>query len=197
MKEIIKAYRIDGIICDGIHLAANIPSDQVCHKVLAEQNIESSIIKQMSNTFSNLLYKYLAHMEWSKLSAYEHLIWPKFDEIHVCSPVDKKKIEERVNHKQVVVIPNGVDTEFFQPMPAISRKPASIVFTGLIGWKPNEDAVLFFVREIFPLIKQEVQNVEFSIVGKDPSPKITKLAGVDKAITVTGLVDDVRPFIAK
>ena len=93
------------------------------------------------------------------------------------------------------VVPTGVDTEFFKPTApsALSRR---LVFTGSMDWLPNEDAMLFFCREIFPSIRAEEPEVTLSIVGRAPTPAVARLAQ-DAGITVTGRVEDVRPHISE
>jgi len=96
----------------------------------------------------------------------------------------------------------------------------SLVYTGLISWKPNEDAVLYFIKEIYPLVKRTLESedfvgsdapggphqrraqgsrptepVRFIIVGKGPSQEIRDLAAQDPSITVTGFVDAVEPYV--
>ena len=95
------------------------------------------------------------------------------------------------NTKQVV-IPNGVDSEYFKPL-GLGEDFPSLVFEGNMSFSPNVDAVLYFCREILPLIWKQVPKAKFCIVGKDPVPEIRALAG--DRITVTGYVDDVRPYL--
>jgi glycosyltransferase involved in cell wall biosynthesis len=94
----------------------------------------------------------------------------------------------------VHVIPTGVDTEFFSPAP--SRPDSrSLVFTGSMDWLPNEDAMLFFCRDVLPLIRREEPQVTLSIVGRAPTAAVARLAQ-QSGVFVTGRVDDVRPHIA-
>jgi glycosyltransferase involved in cell wall biosynthesis len=89
-----------------------------------------------------------------------------------------------------------VDTTYFAPaVPTTPVKPAHLVFTGSMDWLPNEDGMLFFVREILPLIRQAEPGTTLSIIGRAPTPAIKRLAE-DAGIEVTGRVDDVRPHIA-
>jgi glycosyltransferase involved in cell wall biosynthesis len=69
------------------------------------------------------------------------------------------------------------------------------VFTGKMDFRPNVDAVLWFAREVLPLIRQEAVDARFWVVGKDPHPRLKPLLE-DPSVVVTGWVDDVRPYIA-
>lgn len=92
---------------------------------------------------------------------------------------------------------NGVDTGYFQPSPDCpSPYPAGIepiVFTGAMDYWPNVDAVCWFAREVLPLIRSERPAAHFCIVGSRPSTEVRALSS--DAVTVTGRVDDVRPYL--
>ena len=91
------------------------------------------------------------------------------------------------------VVATGVDTEYFAPAAQASGR--DLVFTGSMDWLPNEDAMLFFCRDVLPLIRARVPGVRLSIVGRAPTPAVQRLADGDAGITVTGRVDDVRPYV--
>jgi glycosyltransferase involved in cell wall biosynthesis len=64
-----------------------------------------------------------------------------------------------------------------------------------MNYRPNSDGVLWFHRTILPLIRQQVPEVRLYVVGWDPPPQITAL-NADPHVTVTGFVEDVRPYLA-
>jgi glycosyltransferase involved in cell wall biosynthesis len=63
-----------------------------------------------------------------------------------------------------------------------------------MDWLPNEDAMLFFCRDILPLIRAEQPDVQLTIVGRTPTPAVQQLAA-QSGVHVTGRVDDVRPYM--
>jgi polysaccharide biosynthesis protein PslH len=91
-------------------------------------------------------------------------------------------------------VPTGVDTAYFARA-ATAPRPHHLVFTGSMDWLPNEDGMLYFVREILPLIRHEEPSATLSIVGRAPTPAVTRL-GAEYGIEVTGRVGDVRPHMA-
>jgi glycosyltransferase involved in cell wall biosynthesis len=93
----------------------------------------------------------------------------------------------------IQVVATGVDTGFFSPGP-VDRASRALVFTGSMDWLPNEDAMLYFCREILPAIRRREPDVTLSIVGRAPTPAVRNLAA-EHGVTVTGRVDDVRPFM--
>jgi sugar transferase (PEP-CTERM/EpsH1 system associated) len=91
---------------------------------------------------------------------------------------------------------NGVDTDYFAPgaaAPASDR--ADIVFVGAMDYWANVDAVLWFMREVWPTVRSRLPDTTFAVVGSKPHPAILALDGVD-GVRVTGRVPDVRPYLA-
>ncbi len=95
---------------------------------------------------------------------------------------------------KLVSIPNGVDSDYFQPDETVAKENA-IVFTGVMNYFPNVDTVLCFYQEVYPLLKQEFPGIRFYIVGSNPTPEIQALGKADSQCIVTGYVKDVRPYL--
>jgi glycosyltransferase involved in cell wall biosynthesis len=94
------------------------------------------------------------------------------------------------------VVQTGVDTEYFSPQASDASAP-HLVFTGSMDWLPNEDGMLYFVKEILPRIRSRIPAATLSIIGRAPTPAVRRLAESDPGhIDVTGRVDDVRPHVA-
>jgi polysaccharide biosynthesis protein PslH len=99
-----------------------------------------------------------------------------------------------VTDKECLVVPNGVDDEFFTRQSFDEAKPGSIVFTGAIRYQPNADAVTYFVRRVWPLIRDLEPSATFNIVGADPPDEVIRL-GELSGVNVSGSVEDVRPWL--
>lgn len=103
------------------------------------------------------------------------------------------EVGERITH-----IDNGVDTQYFSPEhDVINPYPEDevpLVFTGAMDYWANVDAVTWFAREVFPRIYNQFSNSRFYIVGGNPSEAVRNLSRLE-GVTVTGTVEDVRPFI--
>jgi polysaccharide biosynthesis protein PslH len=97
----------------------------------------------------------------------------------------------------VASVENGVDAAFFDPSQAFARPfPApAVVFCGAMDYYPNSEAVRWFARDVFPLLRSRRPELEFWIVGRNPSRDVERLAAAD-GIRVSGAVPDVRPWLA-
>jgi len=136
-------------------------------------------------------------IQWQKLRRYEAAVCQRVDWVVAVSEADKEILQKLGPGIEVAVIPNGVDTRAYDPGQTypLVLEPHSIVFTGKMDFRPNIDAVLWFCHQVLPLIKTQVPDVHFYIVGQKPPQRLKPLAE-DAAVTLTGYVDDVRPYIA-
>jgi glycosyltransferase involved in cell wall biosynthesis len=89
----------------------------------------------------------------------------------------------------------GIDFDFWTYAEPADRATGAC-FLGKMDYAPNVEAVLWFYRQVLPLVRQTLPDFRFSIVGSNPDPAIQALAS-DPAIEVTGYVDDVRPWVQR
>jgi sugar transferase (PEP-CTERM/EpsH1 system associated) len=95
---------------------------------------------------------------------------------------------------------NGVDLDLFDPakvpvLPALSSR-RFISFVGTMDYYPNQDAATWFARQALPELRRRAPDVEFFVVGNNPSSSVRLLARLP-GVTVTGGVPDVRPYITQ
>ena len=94
---------------------------------------------------------------------------------------------------EVRAVENGIDTDRFDPALSLGRvedgEGPLAVFTGQMDYRPNIDAVQWFVAEIFPLVRKAHPDARFAIVGRAPSDDVRALEKLPGVI-VTG---EVRP----
>ncbi|HEY6286907.1 MAG TPA: glycosyltransferase, partial [Ktedonobacteraceae bacterium] len=96
---------------------------------------------------------------------------------------------------KVSVLPNGVDLDYFHPIPQ-DRRRFNIVFSGKMSYHANVAAALNLYQKIMPLIWRQIPEATLTIVGSKP-PKAIQLLGRDPRIEVTGYVHDMRPYIRR
>lgn len=163
--------------------------------VLDMHNVETQRARsEMGQKQLSLKQRILAEWEYFRLQRFESETCGRASWVIAVTPEDKDTLCRQAGHDRVTYVPNGVDTDYFQPVPT-SDDP-TLIFVGTMSYNPNIDAVLYFCREILLLVADRVPSVRFLIVGRDPSPEIRAL-DVDPRIEVTGTVPDVRPYFAR
>lgn len=193
----------DLVVCDFLPPVVNLPDTLPCPSVLFTHNVEAEIWRRHAETAGNAPKHLLYGMQHRRMLAFERDALARFDGVLAVSDTDREtfaRLYPGAARQTIHVVPTGVDTEFFAPSRALAEgaSPArsrTLVFTGSMDWLPNEDAMLYFVRDILPIIRAEEPDVALSIVGRAPTPAVVRLAS-ESGVTVTGRVADVRPFMA-
>lgn len=134
-------------------------------------------------------------IQWQRLRRYEAQVCSRADRVIAVSEMDADKLCRLVPGLKVTVVPNGVDTQAYAP-PATSPEPATLVFTGTMDFRPNVDAVLWFAEKVLPRLQKEMRDVHFLVVGQRPHRRLEGLRS-NPAVTLTGWVEDTRPYIAR
>ncbi len=170
--------------------------------VLDEHNVEYRILERCADVEKSILKRKVFREQAQKMKRFEAHAAKNFSACLTVSQDDRVTLSKITNGTVPVhVAPNGVDTELFQTtdqrLETKDQSDESLVFTGSMDWFPNDDAVIYFCNEILPLIWQRNKNIKFYVVGKGPSAKIVQMGKEDSRIIVTGLVDDVRPYMER
>jgi sugar transferase (PEP-CTERM/EpsH1 system associated) len=140
-------------------------------------------------TSSKGIRKFLVKEEAKRLVAYENLIFDYFENHSIISSQDKNLIYHE-KRESISVVPNGVDFDYFKPIQESAKKTTDLIFTGNMGYLPNEDAALYLIRSIMPKLWQEDQTITLTIAGATPSNELLSLAS--ERVKVTGWVNDIR-----
>jgi glycosyltransferase involved in cell wall biosynthesis len=151
-------------------------------------NMEKRLQREM------FLLKPFIFYEWSKIKKYEHKLADVFDRGIITSPIDRALLPYP---DKVDVLPSGVDLDLFHFSPIARREPMTIIATGNLNYFPNVDAILFFIKKIYPMIKKALPQVELRIVGHSPGAVIKNLGSSEKNIKIIGPVDNMSENLGK
>ena len=134
------------------------------------------------------------HLQLHLARHFERWMFAPYRRVIVVSQRDKDELQSLNARLPIEVIPNGIDLDYFQPQ-NVEREPATLLFVGNYEYEPNRDAALRLARETLPQVQARISGVKLWLVGHAPPPEVQALAG--DAITVTGSVPDVRPYLAR
>jgi polysaccharide biosynthesis protein PslH len=196
LRTLLEQESYDVILCDFLMAAGVIPWDWPTPKVLFTHNVEAAIWRRHYEVASNPIWKAISWGEWRKMETAERRYLRLADRVLTVSETDRDAFAGFLDPGKLTVIPTGVDVDYFQPIP-VEETANSLVFTGSMDWLPNEDAMLYFVDAVLPLIKKQCPDVSLEIVGRSPSRKLQALAEREKSVHLTGWVEDIRPFVAR
>ena len=197
VRHLLATGRFDALVCDFLPPAANLPARLTVPSLLFTHNVEAEIWRRHVETADNPVKRTLLTQQWDRMRRFERATLSRFDVVLAVSDADGDTFDRLYPgalRQPVHVVKTGVDTAYFSPIPGRERR-AHLVFTGSMDWLPNEDGMLYFVRDILPRIREAEPGVTLSVIGRAPTPAVRRLAE-QAGIEVTGRVDDVRPHVA-
>lgn len=183
----------DLILCEWTPYAVFVRDITGIPRMIVAHNIEHRIWQRYYEYEESALKKWYIGRQAPKVAAFERQAFGWVEGAVAVS--DEEAVELRALNPNlcVRVVENGVDLNFFTPAPDEPERE-SLVFVGAMHWRPNQDAVTYFVEEILPRIRQQRPEVTFTIVGQGPPSHIQKLGSLP-GVHVTGRVEDVRPYV--
>jgi glycosyltransferase involved in cell wall biosynthesis len=189
-----KTETFDLIHVDTIGLYPYISAFTETPVVLNHHNIESHMMRRRFEKEKKGLNKIYFHRESAKLKRMEQSVCGKCAVNLVVSQLDGIRLKENAGDVRIFVISNGVDIEYFHPIKAIGERREGLIFAGAMDWYPNREAVLFFLKEIWPKLHKEKPERHATFLGRNPPSELLE-AAKNSAVLVPGFVDDVRPYL--
>ena len=168
-------------------------------RVLDAVDCITALQKQILDQGETGLRRLLAWEEWAKLRTYEPRVYRGYGRIAVTSAHDASALVtlEPTRLPPVEIIPNGVDLDYFQPVPDEKPEPDCVVLSGKMGYIANADAARFLLKDILPRLRQYRPGVRVILAGSNPPADLKALAQRVGNVTVTGFVEDLRPCIRR
>lgn len=176
--------------------AAAVSRRQGCKLVLSTHNIESQRFARELQVSSWSLRRAVLQADQLISGRWEEKVVRCFDGAIAVSDADHQWLQRHLGERPVALAPNGVDTGYFQHRAVTPAAPGTIVFTGVMDYPPNEDAVLWFADKVWTLLRERWPDLVFQVVGTRPTERVMALSA-RAGIEVTGEVPDVRPYVER
>ncbi len=158
----------------------------------------SLLFRQAMMQSKSFLNRGLTRFELGRTERFEGWLVGQFDRVLVTAEEDKQAFlsvsRNVVKNPGIEVLPNGVDLNYFKPVENCIREEQTIILSGKMSYHANVAMVVGFIENIMPLVWQRRSNVKVWIVGKNP-PRRLQNYSQNRNITVTGTVDDMRPYL--
>jgi glycosyltransferase involved in cell wall biosynthesis len=180
----LKKIDFDVVIFDSIFMAQYQYLFPNAYQILAEHNIESTLIEQIIEAKS---LEPTNDRQLKLLMEYENEYWAKFPLKTVVSDRDLQQLDNRCQIGKTIVVKNGIDTQ--KILPVHHPNTTKILLMGLMSYSPNIDAANYFVREILPIVWQQEPTLSFCIAGREPTKQVYDLA-IDPRIEIVANPED-------
>lgn len=155
------------------------------------------------------LKKYIFQKEGFRLRQLELKIGRHSDALTAVTPAeielyrkiaeDAQTTKDTQNICPLFVVPNGVDTQYFDPerheLAAVPVIPERLVFVGALDYRANIEGVEWFVKNVFLTLHERFPTSTFELVGSRPTAALKRLAAQTPGVLLAGTVPDVRPYL--
>jgi glycosyltransferase involved in cell wall biosynthesis len=191
IDELIKKHQPGHIYCQLIRTAEYVKKYPQIPKTLDYMDVFSKGMERRKSTDPFYMKPILA-IEHRRLLRYEKKVFNWFNNKTIISEQDKQLIPHP-DKQQIVVIPNGVDTDFFKPMQR--TKDVDVLFNGNMNYPPNVESAEYLVEKVMPYVWHRLPNTRVLISGASPNKRVQELASAK--VEVSGWVDDIRENFAR
>ncbi len=188
LKEVLTQDQFDAVHVQHLRMSPYFEGNISIPRILDMPDAFSLYWSRRKQMQSNPAKKLFEHIEQQRVARYERKMLQRYNMSLVCSQEDLEYLVEKNGPGNIRLLPNGVDLDTFSAGGHDYSHNHTLLFTGNMDYAPNIDAVIYFTREILPLVQSKYPNVRFVIAGQRPVKKVQELA--DDNIKVTGFIKD-------
>lgn len=196
VRKLLERERFDLVHCEWtpyVEAMRDLSTDYPT--ILSSHNVEAKIWERYLRTETNPLKREYIRIQYRKFERFERQAALSCSHVTAVSHKDAS-VFHSYGCEKVTVVPNGVDEVYFH-VGEHKLRPRSMVFTGSMDWRPNQDGVAHFLKNIFPLVRKRISDATVTVVGRNPPEWLSGMVREIPGVRLTGTVDDVRPFIAE
>ena len=189
LKELLAKDHYDAVMLSGKHTYTAL-RDLATPPVIADMCDATSVRLKGTLSYTSTVKSVPVWLEYQQVRRIETDILNRSKQVLFASLRDSEAL---ANSRPASVVPNGVDVDFWQRKSRVLGQN-TLIFTGAMNYPPNTDAARYLITTILPLVQRDIPEAEVLIVGHSPTPDLVEL-GKQPGVTVTGFVDDVRPYL--
>lgn len=197
LREVLKSEQFDAIQCDHSAMAPLGFFAQTFLKApvgIRVHNVEWVIWQRYADNLPKFSLKRIFIQQQARLlKNAEKEFFKKADVNFAVSEKDKDRALETSPGANVVFAGLGVNTEEWTPDDSITRDPFELVLATTFAWIHNADGVEWFLKNVWPMVKQRIPQMHLTLIGKEPPAWLDSFK--NHGVSVTGYVDTVPPFV--
>lgn len=163
-------------------------------RLLDEVDIYAEVAYEEHLQEKRLFRRWLANLDWRRTLRRELIYAAMADGVLVRSQKDKRYLKERLPDQEISIL-----SPWFEGLDELrqigTQRPDGniVLFVGALAIPANQEAAIYFARDVLPLLKSKVKDVEFMIVGSQPDSRVRALDGLP-GVTVVGEVEELTPY---
>lgn len=166
IEKKLKEEVFDLIHAETFYVMPHIPKTDI-PVLLVEQTIEYLVYRHFAEESRSFLLKPLFYFDVYKMKYWELQYWRQAAKVVAMSYEDRKIMISQVPSLDVDIVPNGVDSKYFNTQVANRSKENIILYLGNFTWLQNREAVDVLVKKVWTKIKKSKSNAKLWIIGKE------------------------------
>jgi glycosyltransferase involved in cell wall biosynthesis len=203
LEQILLRHSFDIIQIESLEMATYLPVIQrvqpetpvIYDSFNAEFDLQRSIYEAERHKPRRLPGALYSFIQWRRLVRFEREVCESVAHVIAVSDADARSFLRLAPGHPVSVVPNGIYAQWYaQHDSSLDLGNHALVFTGSMGYRPNVDAALWFVHQVWGKVRAQVPEAQFFIVGNNPHNRLNMLRERDH-VQITGWVPDVNPFL--
>ncbi|SDQ66821.1 glycosyltransferase [Quadrisphaera sp. DSM 44207] len=172
---------------DYSHMLVNVPARSRARAVVDCHNVESELVAQAAQQARPGWRRALLALEAHLLRAFERRALGRARVLLCCSAEDRERLAAWA--RDVRVFRNGAERM------AVAKRPETrALFVGTVAWGPNRRGLVWFLREVWPLVVRQLPGAALDVVGADPSADVRAAAASTSGVVLHGFVPSLEPL---
>jgi polysaccharide biosynthesis protein PslH len=186
----------DVVICDFVHAAVNMPDALIARSVVFQHNVEGDLFYRRFRSATGVTGKLANLLQAILMTRFERRACELAKGVICVSREDTEITLRDYRSKAVTQIESSIDLARFNIERKHTDAAPKLLYMGSMDWPPNEQAVIWFVDNVMPLLREKI-TTQFVVVGRMPSARILALADQHSDVLITGTVPDVLPYMSE
>jgi glycosyltransferase involved in cell wall biosynthesis len=193
LDELLGKNTFDVIICESLFMAPYINTIRRRSNallVLRQHNVEHMIWETLAQGEANPIKKWYLNLLAKRLRNYEQKTLPAFDVLTVVTENDKQVFTQMGYTNPIHVGPLGIAVTKQHQTPV----PQSLFHIGSMEWEPNKEAIVWFVKNVWPRIHKQYPQASLHLAGRKLTSQFE--LSYSAGVIVAGEVPDALQFMA-
>jgi polysaccharide biosynthesis protein PslH len=185
----------DAVICNEIFTLQSMPETSSAPVILKKDHIAATILERYIAYEPRVLRRWYGRLEYAKTVRWENRVCRRAAAIMACSELERSVLQGICPGVPITVGPNVVETDGYSADGC--EDETAILYSGLLDWHPNQDAIFFFVDAILPELRKMQVKFKLLIAGRSSGDALRRRLAHVPEIEFFGTVPDMRPLIQR
>ena len=195
LVEVLKSFRPGVVQVESPYLSVYMQDIKrlfYAFTVLRMHNVEYQVWGRLANETSNPIKRFYLRNLANRIKRFEEKIWGKYDLLLPITHIDEAVVKALPGHAETHTVPFGIDLTGIPPKAAAEKWAGYHI--GAMDWLPNREGIDWFIKEVWPTVRQKAHGFEFYFAGRNMPPDLQNIsiAGIHSM----GEVADASEFIA-